>query len=305
MDKNKSIQIFNPSDWQDLLVSVESKASLTTATHNLFHINRIEDYLRVTNFSDHDQSVPIKMTFYSIYFVTKEGFTRTKGLASYYCGQNTFFFLPAYEITIYESGRRDTEGFYIHFHMDLFTSDYRFKDLLNEFPFLNFNYYPLVTVDEETKEDVLHLLNRLEKEYKCGKDCSHHIVRTYLIALFTELKKHVPSPQYVAASAAYLLTEQYKSALARHFPQKQKVTDYADMLFVSPNHLNKCIQEVLNKSASDLLHEMLILETKVLLKQTNLTIAEIADKLGRDEVANFARFFKTKTGMTPKEYRQS
>ena len=59
------------------------------------------------------------------------------------------------------------------------------------------------------------------------------------------------------------------------------------------------------KSALELLNEMKILEAKVLLKQTSLTITEIADKLGKYEVSDFSRFFKSKTNKTPLEYRQN
>ena len=59
----------------------------------------------------------------------------------------------------------------------------------------------------------------------------------------------------------------------------------------------------MGKSAHDVLKEMLLLEAKVLLKQTNLTISEIAYKIGKNEISDFARFFKSQTKMTPSEYR--
>ena len=49
---------------------------------------------------------------------------------------------------------------------------------------------------------------------------------------------------------------------------------------------------------------MLLLEAKVLLKQTSLSISEITFQIGRNEIADFTRFFKTKTGMNPGEYRK-
>jgi transcriptional regulator GlxA family with amidase domain len=59
------------------------------------------------------------------------------------------------------------------------------------------------------------------------------------------------------------------------------------------------------KSAHNLLDEMRVLEAKVLLKQTDLTIGEIAFKIGRFEPSDFSRFFKANTGMTPLKYRLS
>jgi AraC-like DNA-binding protein len=49
---------------------------------------------------------------------------------------------------------------------------------------------------------------------------------------------------------------------------------------------------------------MLILEAKSLLKYSNLQIAEIAVKLCNQTPSNFARFFKSQTGVSPKQYLQ-
>jgi len=50
---------------------------------------------------------------------------------------------------------------------------------------------------------------------------------------------------------------------------------------------------------------MRVLEAKVLLKQSNLSIADIAFKIGKLDPSDFSRFFKAETGKTPKEYRQT
>lgn len=58
------------------------------------------------------------------------------------------------------------------------------------------------------------------------------------------------------------------------------------------------------KSAQDLLMDMLSLEAKVLLAQTELSVGNIAYKLSEKTPSDFSRFFKTKTGLTPKQYKQ-
>ena len=83
------------------------------------------------------------------------------------------------------------------------------------------------------------------------------------------------------------------------------IQEFASFLMVSPNHLNKCVQTVVGKTAHELLDEMRILEAKVLLKQSDLTIGEIAYKISRFEPSDFARYFKTKTGRTPFQFRKS
>lgn len=280
-------------------------STLTANAHEYFHINRVEDYFRMIDFPLPSDLQPRRMTVYNFFFLTKGVSTRSKGLDTYEFGEHTFFFVPAHQITTHKFIRKDVEGFYCHFNIELLADKTNLRNLLNEFPFLEFNSYPLVKVDTQTKGFVLPLLERLLIEYKTDKKSSFDIFRSYLIALFTELKPFVKTSTPVSANAASIITEQYKKALSKHIYEKNKITDYAELLSVSPNHLNKCVKNTLGKSAHDLLNEMLLLEAKVLLKQTNLNISEISHKIGKNEISDFARFFKAQTGMRPSEYRHS
>jgi AraC-like DNA-binding protein len=168
---------------------------------------------------------------------------------------------------------------------------------------LQFNAYPLVIINEEAKANVIFLLERLLNEYKAEKECRVDILRVYLLTLFTELKPYVEASKPQTINAASQITDEFKKALTKHISDKFKISDYADLLHISPNHLNKCVKQATGKSAHDLLNEMLLLEAKVLLKQTNLNVTEIAYKIGKNEISDFARFFKAQTGMRPSEYR--
>jgi AraC family transcriptional regulator, transcriptional activator of pobA len=280
-------------------------STLTANAHEYFHINRVEDYFRMIDFPLPSDLQPRRMTVYNFFFLTKGVSTRSKGLDTYEFGENSFFFVPAHQITTHKFIRQDVEGFYCHFNIELLTDKTNLRNLLNEFPFLEFNSYPLVKVDTQTKEFVLPLLERLLVEYKSDKKSSFDIFRSYLIALFTELKPFVETSISSSSNAASQITEEFKKALSKHIYEKNKITDYAELLSISPNHLNKCVKNTLGKSAHDLLNDMLLLEAKVLLKQTNLNVTEIAYKIGKNEITDFARFFKVKTGMTPSQYRNS
>jgi AraC family transcriptional activator of pobA len=278
-------------------------SSLTAKAHEYFHINRVEDYFRMIDFPLPSDLQPRRMTVYNFFFLTKGCSSRSKGLDTYEFGENTFFFVPAHQITTHKFIRKDVEGFYCHFKIELLVDSTNSRNIFNEFPFLEFNSYPLVLIDNRAKTFVLPLLERLLTEYKTDKECRIDILRTYLFTLLTELKPFVEISKPTSANAASIITEQYKKALSKHIYEKTKITDYAEILSVSPNHLNKCVKKTLGKSAHDLLNEMLLLEAKVLLKQTNLNVTEIAYKIGKNEISDFARFFKAQTGMKPSEYR--
>lgn len=306
MPKDNSISTFDPLQLRAQLAGTGAahfNAYLTPA-YEAFHINRIEDYNRMVQLPTEWDAQPFRLTVFSFFFLTKGTSTRSKGLITYEIGENTFFFLPAYEISTYRLVNEGAEGYFCYFNVELLAGDYRLKELLADFPFLNFNCYPLVKITPEIKEVVMVLLKRLEEEYKKGQKCRYDILRTYLITLFTELKPFAAASPSLSKNAAYQITEQYKKALSQYIYEKQKVADYADVLAVSPNHLNKCVKTVTGQSAHDLLSEMILLEAKVLLKQTTQSVSEIAYQIGRNELSDFNRFFKSKTGMSPGEYRR-
>ncbi|MBA4058786.1 MAG: AraC family transcriptional regulator, partial [Marivirga sp.] len=80
--------------------------------------------------------------------------------------------------------------------------------------------------------------------------------------------------------------------------------DYAERLSVHVNHLNKVLKENTGKTTTDLITNRIIQESKILLKQTDWNISEIAYSLGFEEVAHFSNFFKKQTALTPLAFRE-
>lgn len=268
--------------------------------NQFFHINSLETHLPHIAFP----LPPHRKTVHDFLFITKGSTVRSKGLSEYEVRENTFFFLPATQITTHLSMSPDTEGYYCHFDIELMTNGFVQAGVLSQLPFLQFTGHPLVPIPPAEVETVVRLLQRLERaEIENAPDVLD-LIRAYLLALFTELKRYAGTGETSAKSAAIRITQLYKEALARHIYQKHSVSVYAELLAVSPNHLNKCVKTVTGKSAQETLDEMVLLEAKALLRQTSLSISEIAYKLGKEDHSSFSRFFRSKTSQTPKEYKQ-
>ena len=296
--KTEHIPLLDPSKFSDLAVDITEWKPYLASFHSTFHINKIEDYREYLKFP----VPPHRKTVFDFIFLTNGTSTRTKGLNTYSFSENTFFFLPPYQITVNESMSSDAKGFYCHFSPELFATRFTEK-VLNEFSFLQFIGNPVVKVGDELAAWLAGILKRLEKEYEKNHSIRLEIASTYLFALFLELKPLAEQKEKIIENSAFRIAQQYKNALTQFIYQKQRVADYADLLAVSPNHLNKCIKSATGKSAQDLLNEMVLLEVKTLLKQTNLSISEIAFKIGKEDPSDFSKFFRTKTGCTPSEYR--
>lgn len=268
--------------------------------HNLFHINRIEDVVTKIKFP----LPPHRKTVFDFFFLTEGHTIRGKGLHRYEFSRNTFFFLPALQISTHEYLSPDAKGVFCHFDADIFTKLFPHTPFNEEFDFWHFSGYPLVEISDSLAGPVLNILNRLLSEYQSNKSLNTNLISAYLLALFTELSLVKKVTVSTSQNAAVRVTERYKNLLSQHIYETPKVTAYASMLAITPDHLNKCVKATLGKTSQELLADMILLEAKVLLKQTSLSISEIAFKFAESNPSDFTRFFKAKTGLTPKEYRQ-
>lgn len=302
--KSERVPTLTPDTLRKTVFYQSEGVSTQGPYHSTFHINRIETVRQSLQFP----MPPHRKTVVDFILVTHGSMIRRKGLTSYTVPANTIFLLPAHQISFDEWMSEDIKGYYCHFDTNLLTRRWQKQDLENEFSFLSFVGNPLVSIDKNKLNDIIPLLARLEAEYQKNHNATVDIFRIYLLALFFELKQTAPVVASTIPdktdSAAQRLTQQYKNALSELIYEKQNVSDYAELLHISPNHLNKCVRTSTGQSARDLLDEMILLEAKVLLSQTTLSISEIAYRIGRQDPSNFGRFFKTKTGMTPRAYQQ-
>lgn len=83
------------------------------------------------------------------------------------------------------------------------------------------------------------------------------------------------------------------------------VSEYAEMLQVTPNYLNKTVKAHTHRTAIDWIEIARINLAKILLKDPSIPINDIAGRTGLPDQSYFSRFFKKKTGMTPSEFRNS
>ncbi len=79
----------------------------------------------------------------------------------------------------------------------------------------------------------------------------------------------------------------------------------AEQLHLSPSYLSDMLRSLTGQNAQQLIHHMLIEKAKEKLSATGLTVSEIAYELGFEHPQSFSKLFKTKTKLSPLEFRQS
>ncbi|WP_336727619.1 helix-turn-helix domain-containing protein [Paraflavisolibacter sp. H34] len=165
--------------------------------------------------------------------------------------------------------------------------------MAKEFRFLQFIGHPVIEVGQHAVSPIKSLLTRMHGEYDLRTD-RFDVIGRYLLALLKEVQRFQDPSVRQTGNTAFRLTQQYKQALMQFVYEKQKISQYADLLAVTVDHLNKFVKAITGKSACALLDEMILLESKALLAQTTLPIGEIAQKVGRNITAISSASLKLK-----------
>lgn len=99
------------------------------------------------------------------------------------------------------------------------------------------------------------------------------------------------------------LYNQFMSLIAQYYREAHDVAFYAEKLSISTRYLSQVTEKVVGKSPKQLIADYLMMEARVQLDASTLTIQEVSDKLGFSSQSLFSRFFHSQQGCSPKEYR--
>ena len=87
--------------------------------------------------------------------------------------------------------------------------------------------------------------------------------------------------------------------------QQREVSFYADKLCISTRYLSTIVRNIAHSSAKEFIDRSVLLEIKMLLQSTDLSVQEIAYRLHFPDQSYLGRYFKKHTGESPTEYRNT
>ena len=185
--------------------------------------------------------------------------------------------------------------------------------VLDELPIFQPGACPVLEVTDADYAAAEAIFEKMAREITSGYAYKYDLLRTYLLELIHLGQKLQPAPVQLAThSASARVTALFGELLERQFPletpQQQlrlrTAKDYADQLAVHVNHLNRVLKETTGRTTTALISGRVAQEAKILLKQTNWNISEIANSLGFADAAHFCNFFKRQTGLAPRAFRE-
>ena len=251
---------------------------------------------------------PLKSAFYRISITITGQVDMQLGLEHFKHQPRTMSFTWPNQVFSKSNISADAFGYYILFNENFLNDLIPAANIPKEFPFFDYTGMPLFQMEPDEIDRVQQFVIKMNEELKEDRPGKEKAIRLYLYLLLLEAKRsyerqqlHVPTN---TTDTTYLVSH-FQKLVSRHFLLKRKVTDYASLLAVSANHLNRTVKEVTGKTASGSIADMLVQEAKAVLKYTEASVSEIAYQLNFSEPAAFNRFFKKMTGETPLLYRKN
>lgn len=112
------------------------------------------------------------------------------------------------------------------------------------------------------------------------------------------------TPLAAVSGRSKLVFEQFLRLVTQYHITERRVEFYASKMYLTPKYLSKLIKKVSGRPAPDWIDSMVVMEAKNMLKYSEMTIKEISERLNFGSVPVFHKFFKSHTGVTPKQWRE-
>lgn len=132
-----------------------------------------------------------------------------------------------------------------------------------------------------------------------------NLIQAFLLNMISMMREHqmveIEADKTVSRSTRQLY-ERFMETLSKEHHNERSVQFYADKLCVTPKYLSMVVKEYSGKSPLDWICEYVIAEAKSLLYYSQLPAQEVAYRLNFPSQSAFGKFFKQKTGYSPRQY---
>lgn len=139
--------------------------------------------------------------------------------------------------------------------------------------------------------------------------CIPQLVLCQLKAFFIGFHEYLlRNPQYrpeeVTSYRIRELFNRFMMLLEKRYKESRDVAFYAEAMNISSKYLTYVVREVTHRTPKVIIDQYVILQLKMQLRSTSLTVKELAWNFNFSDVSFFCRYFKRHVGMTPQELRE-
>ncbi len=176
----------------------------------------------------------------------------------------------------------------------------------------SFKYYfwenPVSSLSEEQKKEFLVQTNILKRIYvdKANRyrvQIAKNYIQSILLDMYDKQQRSFILTHPQGISRREEIFNRFIELVHKHCIEQREIPFYADKLCITARYLSTIVHSISGITAKNLIDEQVILESKVLLKSTNLSIKEVADILHFADPSFFGKYFKRYVGMTPLNFK--
>ncbi len=204
------------------------------------------------------------------------------------------------------------EGWMILVHPDFLWGTSLAKTI-KQYEFFSYSVYEALYLSDREETMLTAIANQIEQEYNANIDrFSQNVIIAQLELLLTYSERFYQRQFITRKIASHELLTRLEDYLSNYFNSGAlarqglpSVAHIAEVLNISPGYLSGVLKSLTGQSTQQHLHNKLIDLAKEKLSTTNLSVSEIAYELGFEHLQSFSKLFKTKTSLSPLEFRQS
>lgn len=186
-------------------------------------------------------SLPHRKTVNDFVFI-KKGFLEKMVCSDTFAVQeNMIILLPPYKIRTFLKNTPDIEGFYCHFSDEFIAEGPGLKYLQDILGYMEIKNNPTLYLDQEHHERIYLILQQLQSLYETSD--TMELLRLYLFTLLGEIRHFIEKLPKQSLSANETVALRFRRLITSQIQNMHSVKEYADLLNVSPNHLNKTIKK--------------------------------------------------------------
>lgn len=304
MNKNDFIEIHIQS-----LVQHHQLSGLPKPKHPLFSIQRFEDFPKRVN----EQRVKLISDFYQITLKRDCDCKYKYGQTIYDFDEGLMSFFAPKQVGIIEPGNvLPSEGWLL-----LIRPDFLIRSTLNQkiksYGFFDYAINEALILSEQEEKSIEKIFEQIETEYFLPIDnFSQDVVISCLDLLLTYCNRYYNRQFITRKVISDNLLQKFEKLLDDYFKKNfglekglPTLPFLAGELNLSPKYLSDSLKKHTGQSAQQHIHGKLIEKAKEKLSTTDLSVSEIAYDLGFEQPQSFSKLFKTKTKLSPSEFRLS
>ncbi|MFB9080438.1 helix-turn-helix domain-containing protein [Flavobacterium procerum] len=252
------------------------------------------------------------LDFYKISFKTSFNGKIKYGHGFYDFEAGGMSFVAPGQLLKLQEEEADYSGLSLHIHPD-FIRPYSLNATIKQFGFFNYTASEALYLSEKEKETILGVFSNIQQELNERIDAFSQDVIITQIELLLHYSNRFYNRQFITRKAVNNdLLAKLETLLNSYFNDEKALLNglptvafVAEELYVSPRYLSDLLRNLCGQNTQQFIHDKLIEKAKEYLTAGNLSISEIAYKLGFEHPQSFNKLFRKKTNCTPVEFQQS